>query len=67
MHDPIDHIIFAVSVLLGFIMELAFTFTGIYQFANPSWNNIAFWIPLSWGLSLLLYFRITQALISKKI
>lgn len=61
-HKPRDHILFVIFVLVGFIMEFAFTSVGLYQFANPTLLNIPFWIPLSWGLSLLLFVRITQFL-----
>lgn len=64
-YKPKDHIIFVISVLIGFIMEFAFTFVGLYQFSSPSLFNIPYWIPLSWGLSLLLFFRIIYFFVKK--
>ena len=64
-HKSSDHILFLVSILIGFTMEFSFTTAGLYKFVMPTLFKIPFWIPLSWGLSLLLFFRITQYFIKK--
>lgn len=48
-HERHDVSFFLVLAVFGTLAEVAFTQSGAWQYANPTWMGIPLWFPLAFG------------------
>tara|TARA_Y100000034_G_C6870965_1_gene397651 strand:- start:808 stop:1158 length:351 start_codon:yes stop_codon:yes gene_type:complete len=65
-HDKDDIYFFVMAGILGPIGEIIAIHFGVWSYANPSFLGIPVWLPLVWGLSIMLIKRLSEVLIKIK-
>jgi hypothetical protein len=48
-HEQHDVSFFLVLAVFGTLAEMAFTHSGVWQYANPTFLGIPLWFPLAFG------------------
>lgn len=59
-HKKHDAYFFIVGAIIGTIGEIVAVSFGVWQYANPSFLGIPLWLPLAWGLGVVLIKRIAE-------
>lgn len=62
-HKPHDLIFFIVGAIIGPIVEIICVHYGVWQYSNPSFLGIPIWLPLTWGLAVILIKRISETFV----
>lgn len=55
-----DLIYFSVSFLAGTIGEIILVYFGVWQYLNPTLLGIPLWLPIAWGLTIVMMRRIGE-------
>jgi len=62
-HKNHDAYFFVVGAIVGPIGEIVAVSFGVWQYANPSFLGIPIWLPLVWGLAVVLIKRIAEVFV----
>ena len=57
-----DILLFFVGAIIGSVSEIIGTNSGVWRYTNPTFLGIPCWLPLVWGLSVVLIKRIMETL-----
>ena len=59
-HKKHDAYFFIVGAIVGPIGEIVAISFGVWQYTNPSFLGIPIWLPLVWGLAVVLIKRVAE-------
>ena len=57
-HEKHDVLFFVVAAIVGPLAEIVCVHFGVWSYKNPSFLGIPMWLPLAWGLSIMVIKRI---------
>ena len=62
-HKKHDLIFFVIGAIIGPIGEIICIHYGVWHYSNPSFLGIPFWLPLAWGLAVMLIKRVSETFV----
>jgi len=62
-HKNHDILFFIIGAIIGPIGEIVCVHFGVWQYTNPSFLGIPVWLPLAWGLAVVLVKRIAETFV----
>ena len=62
-HKKHDIYFFAIGAIIGPVGEIIAIYFGAWQYANPSLLGIPIWLPIVWGLAMILVKRLAEVFV----
>ena len=66
-HKKDDIFFFVSGAFLGPLSEAILVQFGVWQYANPTLFGIPIWLPLAWGLAIMMIKRLAEVFLEIKI